>query len=336
MSQSDTIAHFLSWIIDDTNWSVEYPLNWEERVMHFGVKKGKKQIDPLPTTGGLYRIWMEGDRIDSYYGQSENLRRRAKEANHSYDEEMPFTDPHTVAPAFWACLHDYPGLRLYISVAPFEASDYWRQGIEDYVTAFHRWRFGQSPRWNYSRMPRNWSRPSDKKGGVRGEATDAYLPCHHPGITPPITNFFEDSQPTDLEWAGYRWSDWQEASTAVKGVGKSGRGLYRLRKKDASTLYFIGKGSFSNALREAVSKERDLVFSAVAGDWEEHQLRELRTDCLGLYLRQMHSLPYAQYGGENKKHEGPLLPRLQEKAFWLMSLLSSVAVERQPLLSSVG
>lgn len=302
-------------IIEGSIWSPWYPLDRGKRVRNFG---GEKLKDPLPASGGIYRVQARGDKILAYIGQSGNLRRRAQELHHAFDLNMPFTEPHKAAPAFWSWLQDYPDLVLEISVAQFESSDYWRQGIEDFAIAYHRWWHGRSPRWNYSRMPFGWEPSSSKKQGVRGGYVGVEMPYHHAGI-PPITDLFEESNPLGTRWAGYDWSDWCPARGAAKGMGRT-QGLYRLRKSDAEELYFIGYGLLAHALSEAGRSDPRMEFSSVSGIWEEHQMRELRADALALYLRQRNSLPLAQYGGDDKERE-LLLPRLQEKAWWFLALL---------------
>jgi hypothetical protein len=214
-----------------------YALDRVKRCQQYGTK-----FDPLPEAGGVYAIRASGDPFWAYVGQSHNLRERIQSLRGVFQEvEMPFTDPHKVSPALWSWLKNQPDLQLEVLIAPLgDMSAYWRQGLEAFVIAWHRWCFGCSPRWQFGRMPRGWSASTERKRGIRGKTVvpEVVLDCHRPGIAP-LTRLFDDqSDPLSEYWAGHRWSSWYSSVRGASQIILSERGIYRLQRKDQ--LLYIG------------------------------------------------------------------------------------------------
>lgn len=305
--------------------------------------------DPLPTEGGIYAIWGDGDPYWAYVGQSNNLLKRIQQLQGIFQaREMPFTDPHKCAPALWSWMQSRPDLHLEVAVAPLAGvSAYWRQGFETFVIAWHRWHFGCSPHWQFGRMPRGWAPSTERKRGVRGKAIPAEVvfTCHRPGIAP-LTNLFDDhSDPLSEHWAGHHWSPWYASIRDVPPGEPGQRGIYRLQRRDQ--LLFLGiyglgqsdldvneepgidcsvgmplrasSSSLSRVFHEA--RRQGAQASFVSGPWEDNQLRELLGDAVALYLRQQFTLPRAQFGGDETR---PQLSRLQDPLRYLCTLLPPV------------
>jgi hypothetical protein len=75
---------------------------------------------------------MGRDDLD-YIGQTGmgtmTLRKRIGMLHGGYSQLMPYRDPHTVGPAFWA-LHHQSGVDFEVSAVPVEGSPPWRTGPE--------------------------------------------------------------------------------------------------------------------------------------------------------------------------------------------------------------
>ena len=78
-----------------------------------------RQISDGP---GLYRIRRIGQERWDYLGQTGmGLRRRLSMLRGVYAPEMPYSDPHTAAPALWAIRHQ-SGCDFEFSVARIEGT----------------------------------------------------------------------------------------------------------------------------------------------------------------------------------------------------------------------
>jgi hypothetical protein len=78
-------------------------LVWAEWVPHEGCWRGGR----IPNEPGLYRLRRVGASCLDYIGQTGSgamslCKRLAMQAG-VYADEMPYTDPHTAAPALWPC-----------------------------------------------------------------------------------------------------------------------------------------------------------------------------------------------------------------------------------------
>src|SRR5262249_46378159 len=112
--------------------------------------------DVIPRQAGLYQIRRAGlDGVD-YIGQTGlGLRRRLAMLKGVYAAAMPYRDPHTAAPALWACRDDL-GCDFEVSVCPVDGDTLWRKGLEALAIALYRRETGRSPAWDFGRMPRGY------------------------------------------------------------------------------------------------------------------------------------------------------------------------------------
>src|SRR6516164_8348507 len=116
-------------------------LVWSPWVPHQGCWRGAT----APDEPGLYRIRRVGQSCLDYIGQTGTggmtLRKRLGMQRGVYAAEMPYTDPHTAAPALWA-IRQATGAEYEVSVAPVAGTTPWRKGLEALAIALHRQEFG--------------------------------------------------------------------------------------------------------------------------------------------------------------------------------------------------
>ena len=81
---------------------IDGTLIWSNWLPHLGCWRG----DRVPTEPGLYRLRRVGQTSLDYLGQTGSgtmgLRKRLAMQAGVYADDMPYTDPHTAAPALWA------------------------------------------------------------------------------------------------------------------------------------------------------------------------------------------------------------------------------------------
>src|SRR5262245_50121838 len=94
--------------IMDVKLDIVSTLAWSPWVGHLGCWRG----DTIPDEPGVYRIRRVGQDCLDYIGQTGvggmTLRKRLGMQRGVYAAEMPYTDPHTAAPALWA-MRQAPG-----------------------------------------------------------------------------------------------------------------------------------------------------------------------------------------------------------------------------------
>ena len=171
---------------------------------------------------------------------------------------MPYRDPHTAAPAFWAWLQSAP-VALIVSVCPVEEATPWRRALETVAIAEHRQEHGMSPRWNFGRMPSGFRMSSANNAAIvaagrrlRGGATGELLPSHAPGIAAQGT-LEPDVQAAG--WCGHQWSSWRPINNQELSALEPGNGLYRIRGRTEGLVY-IGEGRVRDRLRAHAAKLR--------------------------------------------------------------------------------
>jgi len=105
------------------------------------------------TSPGLYRL-RRADRAElDYTGQTGlHLRERLRMLRGVYRTEMPYRDPHTVAPALWA-LRQLGGEDYEASTSPVAGDARWRKALECVAIALYRQEHRRSPTFNFGRMP---------------------------------------------------------------------------------------------------------------------------------------------------------------------------------------
>jgi hypothetical protein len=243
------------------------------------------------------------------------LRKRLGMQRGVYASEMPYTDPHTAAPALWA-LREAAECEYEVSVAPVRGTVPWRKGLEALTVALYRQEFGRSPTVNFGRMPAGFLRSSgnnrrlvqaDKR--FRGGPCDADQPYHLPGISPagPLCG-----DPQDAWWCGHGWSPWLPLGLDTSSPPATATGLYRLRNAATPGLLYVGEGLVAARLLAHLQKTRwadapqGVVFASatrlecswVLNDgWLPHQRLEVECDLIGAHVLIAGAVPSAQFIG---------------------------------------
>jgi hypothetical protein len=286
------------------DWSDWYPL----------FQAGRNQS--FPKQPGIYRIRRIGGECIDYIGQTGQLRPRLGMLSGVYKPVMPYNDPHTAGPAFWALKQqkncDYQASTAIVS----SQSTPHRKGVECVAIAQHRQAYGKSPSFNFGRMPLGYSKSSSNNRSLverglrhRGEKTSEELKCHIPGIEPRC------SLDQMLERGGHSafdWSTWQSAETALANISKSDIGLYILRRKATDELVYVGEGKIrdrvSAHLKKGHQKDHPQAFAfadpstielsfTLLPEFAKHQLLEIENDLIAAHLLQHGEVPAAQFIG---------------------------------------
>jgi hypothetical protein len=269
----------------------------------------------LPREPGLYRIRRVGETALAYVGQTgREIRERVRALRTIADAEMPYRDPHTAAPAFWAVLRADP-CTFEVSCLPVEGDGSWRKSLEAVAIALYRQQTGCSPRLNFGRMPAGYRMSSGNTKKLvaagkrfRGGRTTAANTSHLPGVSP-VGGL--DGNPQDGRWCGHVWSRWQPLSEYSFATG---RGLYRIRSQAHDGLLYIGEGNIAARLGSHLRRSRvgsssptaqesifvgavQPEFGYVAGEWEPHQRLELETDLIAAHVLRHGRPPPAQFIG---------------------------------------
>jgi hypothetical protein len=243
------------------------------------------------------------------------LRKRLAMQRGVYAADMPYTDPHTAAPALWA-LRQQTGAGYEVSVAPVPGTVQWRKGLEALAVALHRQQFGRSPTVNFGRMPVGFSRSSGNNRRLvaagkrfRGGACDSEEAYHAPGIPPagPL-----DGDPQDARWGRHAWSSWQPLCRDTTYPSAAAQGLYRIRDAAAPGLLYIGEGAVRARLLchwrktckpgdpqgDVFGAAERLECSWVLNEtWLPHQRLELECDLIGAHVLVTGAVPPAQFKG---------------------------------------
>ncbi len=270
-------------------WSPWYPLEhiWD------GLE--------IPASPGLYRIRHERGTID-YVGETgRDLRKRLVELRGVYQEQMPFRDPHTAAPALWAIRQQHE-CDYEVSFVPLKCDAWFRKGLEAREITLVRRKQRQSPTANFGRMPHGFSISTYQAGQVRGSKTRKRSYEHYVSEAPCSTS--NASSVTDLDWCGHEWSPWRNRSLVLRELDAGTVGLYRLRIPRSLQLAYVGQGRIRTRLRthskkQAPFDEAELV-SFCTGPWSELEFQrlELETELIGDHMLKLGAPPIAQFRGE--------------------------------------
>lgn len=200
----------------------------------------------IPRSPGIYRIRRVGASQFDYIGQTgRTLRERLRALAPIFGDVMPYNDPHTAGPGFWA-LRQEGAEGFEYSVAVFEGSDQLRKGRESLEISRHRMNLGSSPTLNFGRMPDGWSKSSGNtaalvRAGKRRRGGPDPTARRSRDAPPPASLA---GSPFGDEWLGHRWSRWSEAVDPPVGAV----GLYRARRPGRDTLHYIGQGRASDRM----------------------------------------------------------------------------------------
>ena len=288
-------------------------LSWQPYLPLEGAGRNKS----FPTGPGLYHIRRIGRTDIDYIGQTGmGLRRRLGMLAGVYRDVMPYRAPHTVGPALWA-MRDKEGCEYEASVCPQpDSSTPQRKGWECVAIALYRQENGQSPTFNFGRMPEGYRMSSDNNARLaasgrrfRGGKTDRVEHSHHSGVAPSSSL---NAPSTGAHWLGLGWSEWKSVGDVEAFVKPDDIGLYRIRSSDASILSYVGEGRIRDRIKAHLRKGADpehpqyhffgavgpLEFSYfVRPDLLRHQRLEVETDLIGSHVLGHGAVPLAQFLG---------------------------------------
>ena len=288
-------------------------LNWSKWFSLFEAGRNKS----IPSEAGIYRIRRVGGESLDYVGQTgRGLRERLGELSGVYKPIMPYNDPHTAGPAFWA-LRQLENCEYEASVASVSGSSTpHRKGLECVVIAEYRQEYGHSPTFNFGRMPSGYSKSTSNTRSLaargkrrRGDITDEILKCHLPGIGPvgPI-----DGSDAVGGLLGLNWSPWASVAEALDNFIGVDVGLYLLRRSGGGELVYIGQGKIMDRVKTHIKKggqtdhPQAFAFSDAPSievsfilrpDLAKHQLLEIENDLIAAHVIQMGVIPSAQFLG---------------------------------------
>jgi len=274
----------------------------------------------IPNQPGLYRMRrVNRDDLD-YIGQTGEgtmtLKKRLGMLRGVYNEEMPYRDPHTAAPALWALRHS-SNCEFEVSVLPVQGTTSWRKGLEALAISLYRQKYSQSPTVNFGRMPVGYRMSTSNnsklvqagkrlRGGLISEPEQSHLL----GISP-VGELQKDLQSN--HWCGHQWSDWVPLTKAgLTSLANNSLGLYRIRSCNQPELLYIGQGIIKARLANHLDKaqnpktEQGHVFAnagilecswVINNSWVHHQRLELENDLIAAHLLFIETAPIAQFLG---------------------------------------
>lgn len=195
------------------------------------------------TDPGLYRV--QHDAYDGlvYIGETgRSLRGRLRALFRGiYDGEMPYSDPHTASPSFWAIVDRHGSGFEVAGTTPVIAQDYQeRKAVEDALIAVHRRETGTNLVGNFGRMPPGYSKSKARSTDVRGSRSDDdTLRSFRNGVDPlPWTN---PEAVRASDWMGLDWSP-HESLAERAGDAPSEPGVYRIWDPESvPPLEYIGE-----------------------------------------------------------------------------------------------
>lgn len=252
------------------------------------------------TDPGLYRV--RHDVYDGliYIGESgRSVRGRIRALIRGvFDEEMPYSDPHTASPSLWAIANEYgPGFEVSVATPPAAEDDQQRKAIEDALIAVHRRETGTNLVGNFGRMPPGYEKSTQRSRGDRGEQSDDANRSYRDGIDPLP---WEDPEAlTADDWMGLSWSEPLDLEATTGEIPSYG-GVYRLWESEkASPLRYLGETvNLSNRLgthRRAYEGELQVSYAPLTEYVRKFQLKQVETDLLGAHWLACQQAPQDQY-----------------------------------------
>lgn len=259
-------------------------------------------LSELPTDEGLYRVRHLDRNGLTYIGETgRSVRGRVRSlARGTYDDEMPYRDPHTAAPCIWA-IRDQDGPALEVSVAvPDAAVDkQQRKALDDALIALYRRESGESPTANFGRIIPGYRQSSYRSDGLTGGPlpegeTESNAAT---GVGPlPWT---EADSPTTEDWMGVDWTSPCQLTDADSTIPESD-GIYRIwYRGEEPPLEYVGQSSNlrSRLYRHRRNRDESLLFSSSTLPEHDalHKREELETDLLGAHWLACEKSPRDQY-----------------------------------------
>ena len=264
-----------------------------------GLHPDSEALSTIPTDPGLYRVRHNAYEGLIYIGETgRSLRGRVRALIRGvFDEEMPYSDPHTASPSFWAVADKHgPGFEISVA-APSEAEDkQQRKAIEDALIALHRRETGTNLIGNFGRMPPGYEKSKQRSSGFRGQRSDDSERSFRAGVDP--LSWENPDEITDLDWMGLSWSNPMglgESARALPGHG----GVYRLWDPDAvPPLEYIGETvNLQNRIgRHRRKRDGGLLLSYVSlPEHRKFQLSQVESELLGAHWLACKHAPRDQY-----------------------------------------
>jgi hypothetical protein len=267
----------------------------------------KEEFRAIPGEPGLYRIRPVGKEFLMYIGETRRtLHHRLHDLRIELGKsvQMPWSDPHTEAPALWAW-QDADRYQYECSAAPLDASDSGRRGMENFLLYRYRQEYGESPLCSLGRFHPRYRRSSTRKEGLRGARLlegQKDNPAGEPGRVP----LCPSGAPGDRDWMGLAWSAPAPLDGEHLAGVPGGQGLYILIDAPSREVIFITRTeTCSGQLAGEAGKAREggvplFSFHAMEELVLPHQLRELETDLVGNYYEQFRKGPKFQFRGSSR------------------------------------
>jgi hypothetical protein len=296
-------------------WSPWVPFNADKHTFH-----------EIPHEPGLYRIRPAGRDFLMYIGEtSRALHTRLNDLRQNLrrSDLMPWSDPHTEAPALWAWWVEWasaaPGtvlpdpslededqpegagaVMLECSAAPLDASTSGRKGMAGFLLYRYRQERRESPLCNFGRFHPRYRKSTIRKEGLRGGRL-AEDQEDNPAGWPSIEPLEVVGKPGDSTWMGLEWTAWEPLDPENARQVPAGAGLYLLKDAGSHEIVYIGQSmDVAKRLPDHLRKtgdDRPLAFSyqIIGQSVLPHNLRELESDLIGNYFEHFRKAPEFQF-----------------------------------------
>ncbi|MDP6999767.1 MAG: GIY-YIG nuclease family protein [Candidatus Poribacteria bacterium] len=210
------------------NWSQWIPLESPIQVYQNHITKNP----------GLYRVRITHNRKLAYIGQTgrdlrERTRQLSSKVNNNQDNP-PWNDPHTAAPALWAWKIEN-NYRYEVSVFAIDLETRERQCVEDMLLYEYRLEAKESTLANHGRCHPKWTRPGNRKSN---NMMKKIQPGNNLSWGESLPSVEEVGKPLDSNWLNL---DWTEMNKLNKDLGyvPNESGVYRLLNTE--NIVYIGE-----------------------------------------------------------------------------------------------
>ena len=271
--------------------------SWSQWIpLESSIQVYQTQITKSP---GLYRIRLTHNNKLAYIGQTgrdlrDRTRQLASKVNNSQDNP-PWNDPHTAAPALWAWKIEN-GYRYEVSVFAIDLETRERQCLEDMLLYQYRLEAKESTLANHGRFHPKWTRPSNKKSNNRMKKI---VVGNNPSWGESLPPVEEVGKPIDSNWLNLDWSDIKLLNKDIQFVPNE-PGVYRLL--NAENVVYMGETQKQKLKSRLVSHAKkygqlNLKFSyCEMKEAKIYQLKERETDLIGAFYKHERQVPLYQYG----------------------------------------
>ena len=260
------------------------------------LKTGRLERRIIPVSQGVYRVRPHSKSFLVYIGQTANLKDRTSTlALNSYKHEMPWNDPHTVAPNLWVWRQE-KGWEYEVSVATTPTlTRQNREGLECLLLWKYRLKRGESTLCNHGRFHPDYLKSSNKARGRKGRQLDLNEPRNSAGgpSFPPLKPL---KTHTSSDWMGLSWTEFMELKTASLLPASSC--LYKIANQNNQELLYVGE---TDNLKRRLSKHKSEFFgtifsySTLSQRILHHQRLEMENDLIGYYYYLTGKSPMLQF-----------------------------------------